>query len=116
MRDEGLLTFYKLENTSQPGSQPVEKLISLNTTAFYKKKTIGVQRRYLAKGADYSLDKLVRCYNTTIPEDAVYVILEDKKQYRIGDAQEVVDEDAVDLSLERLGKYYEVLNESNPNS
>jgi hypothetical protein len=47
-------------------------------------------------------------YNTQIPEEAKYVILEDGRQYLITDAVQIVDEDCVELSLERLGKYYEV--------
>ena len=35
-------------------------------------------------------------------------ILEDGRQYLITDAVQIVDEDCVELSLERLGKYYEV--------
>lgn len=63
---------------------------------------------YAAKGANTKLDKLVRVYNTEIPEAAKYVILEDGRQYLITDAVQIVDEDCVELSLERLGKYYEV--------
>ena len=116
MRDEGLLTFYKLTNTAQPGDMPTEQLVSLDVTAYYENRTIGIQRRYLAKGADYQLDRLIRCYNTIIPEEAKYVILEDQRQYRIGEMQTIVDEGAVDLSLERLENYYEVSDESPSNS
>jgi hypothetical protein len=63
---------------------------------------------YAAKGANPKLDKLVRVYNTQIPEEAKYVILEDGRQYLITDAVQIVDEDCVELSQERLGKYYEV--------
>lgn len=108
MRDEGLLTFYKLANTAPSGDKPIEQLVALGVTAYYENRTIGIQRRYLAKGADYQLDRLVRCYNTIIPEEAKYVVMEDLRQYRIGEMQVIVDEGAVDLSLERLEDYYEV--------
>lgn len=116
MKDEGILTFYNLENVSTSGSMPVERLKNMGLTAFYANKQIGMQRRYLSKGADYHLDKLVHAYNTELPEDAKYVILEDGRQYLIGDAEDVVDEDAIALSLERLGKNYEVLNPVDSNS
>lgn len=117
MRDEGLLTFYKLSNDAASGMKPVEKLVPLkvddvNVTAYYENRTIGIQRRYMAKGADYQLDRLVRCYNTIVPEEAKYVIMEDLRQYRIEDIAGIVDEGACDLSLERLENYYEVLDES----
>lgn len=108
MRDEGILRFYNLQNTAQSGAMPKEQLVFLDVISYYANKTIGFNRMYAAKGANTKLDKLVRCYNMEIPEAAKYVILEDGRQYLITDAQQIVDEDCVELSLERLGKYYEV--------
>ena len=108
MRDEGILTFYNLQNTAQSGAMPKQQLVSLEIIGYYANKTIGFNRMYAAKGANTKLDKLVRVYNTQIPEEAKYVILEDGRQYLITDAVQIVDEDCVELSLERLGKYYEV--------
>lgn len=110
MRDEGLLKFYSLTNTAQNADMPEEQLVYLDQEAFYANKTIGYNRMYAAKGASYKLDKLVHVYATALPEAAKYVILEDGRQYRIGDIQVIVDEDAIELSLERLEKNYEVLD------
>jgi len=114
MKDEGLLKYYKLVNTAPKGAKPVEKLVYLNQDAFYANKTIGMQRMYAAKGADYKLDKLVFSYHTPVPEAAKYVILEDGRQYRIGDISLDVEENGCLLSLERLVDYYEVADESTP--
>lgn len=111
MRDEGKLTIYKLQNTTQAAHMPKEQLVKL-TEAYYAVKTIGFNRMYAAKAGNYRLDKLVRAYMTALPEAAKYVILEDGLQYRIGDINVIVDEDACDLSLERLEKNYDVLDES----
>lgn len=108
MRDEGLLKFYSLVNTAPSGAKPVEKLVDLETNAFYANKQIGVTRLYAAKGANARIDKLVYCYNIIVPEAAKYVILEDGRQYMITDAVQIVDEDAVELSLVRLETYYDV--------
>ena len=71
--------------------------------AYYSRKTVGVTRLYAAAGASRDFDLLVRCHNTpTVPEGAKYVILEDRKQYRIDAVQEIVELDAVDLTLVRL--------------
>lgn len=110
MRDEGLLKFYSLVNTAGNADMPTEQLVYLDVQAFYANKTIGYNRMYAAKGASYKLDKLIRVYNTQLPEAASYVILEDQRQYRIGDVQVIVDEDALELSLERLENNYEVLD------
>ncbi|MBQ1297727.1 MAG: hypothetical protein IIY21_27055, partial [Clostridiales bacterium] len=77
MRDEGILKFYNLKNTSSPGAIPKEQLVYLEVDAYYANRTIGFQRLYAARGNNYRLDKLVRCYNTILPEEAKYVILED---------------------------------------
>lgn len=112
MRDEGLLKFYNLQNTAQKGAMPKEQLVSLDVSAFYANRTIGVQRLYAAKGANVKIDKLVRVYNCMVPEAAKYVILEDGRQYLISSAVQIVDEDAIDLTLERLENYYEVADET----
>lgn len=108
MRDEGLLKFYSLTNTAPNGAMPEEKLVDLEISAFYANKQIGVTRLYAAKGANARLDKLVWVYNTIVPEAAKYVILEDGRQYLISDAVQIVDDDAIELSLTRLETYYEV--------
>lgn len=110
MRDEGLLKIYNLQNTSQSGHMPKEQLVKL-AEAYYAVRTIGFNRMYAAKAANSRLDKLVRAYMTALPEAAKYVILEDGLQYRITDINVIVDEDACDLSLERLEKNYDVLDE-----
>lgn len=111
MRDDGLLTFYTLSNISLPGRMPVEKLVSVSA-AFYSRRTVGVNRLYAAAGANRDFDVLVRCHNTpTVPDGAGYVILEDGKQYRIDAVQEIVERDAVDLTLVRLEEFYDVASE-----
>lgn len=109
MRDEGKLKIYALKNTSAAGHMPKEQLVEL-TEGFYANKTIGFNRMYAAQSANYRLDRLVRVYMTALPEAARFVILEDGLQYRIGDINVIVDEDACDLSLERLEKNYDVLD------
>lgn len=112
MRDDGLLTFYSLNNISLPGRMPVEKLVSVST-AFYSRLTVGVTRYYAAAGANRNFDVLVRCHNTlTVPEGSKFVILEDGKQYRIDVVQEIVERDAVDLTLVRLEDFYDVADET----
>lgn len=108
MRDDGILTFYELTITSLPGRMPVEQLASVST-AYYGRRTAGVTRLYAAAGANRDFDVLVRCYNTpSLPEGAKFVILEDGNQYRIDMVQEMVDLDAIDLTLVRLEDFYDV--------
>ena len=106
MRDAGLLKIYSLENTAAAGAKPVDKLVSLGT-AFYDELMIGVTRLYAARGANAKVDALVRCYNTSIAEVGLYVILEDDKQYQIDAVQK--HDDSVDLTLVKVEDYYEVV-------
>ena len=110
MRDAGILKFYNLTSTSAAGDTPVEKLELLGSS-FYAEKTIGYNRIYAARGANESIDTVVRCYNTDIPYSAKYVVLEDGNQYQISVKQKIVDEDATDLTLVRLEDYYDVVSE-----
>ena len=108
MRDPGILTFYTLTNIAEPGMMPVEKLVA-SGTAYYYERTVGVTRAYAAMSANQRIDKLVRCYNCSIPVDVEYVILEDDLQYRISLKQ--MQGDHVDLTLERLEEYLDVADE-----
>lgn len=107
---DGLLTIYALENTAEPGMMPCEKLVSVGT-AYYSERTVGVTRMYAARGANSRIDALVRCWNTEIPRNGKFVILEDGEQYRIDGAQKIVNIGAVDLTLIRLEDLYDVLTE-----
>lgn len=110
MRDMGILTLYNLDNIAAPGRMPEEKLVPVGI-AYYAEKTVGYNRIYAAKGADERIDMVVRCYNTDIPHNAKYVILEDGEQYQITVKQNIVDEGATDLTLVRVEGYYDVATE-----
>jgi len=107
MRDAGILKLYNLVCTTTSGDAPVETLQEVGS-AFYAEKTVGYNRIYAARGANESIDAVVRCYNTEVPYSAKYAVLEDGNQYQITVKQKIVDEDATDLTLVRLEDYYDV--------
>ena len=112
MRDDGILTFYALQNTATPGRMPVEKLVSVGSS-YYSRRNVGVTRMYAAAGANRSIDLLVRCHNTpSVPGGALYVVPSDGNQYRIDFAQTLPDLEAVDLTLVRLEANYDVAGET----
>lgn len=104
MRDGGILTLYALTNVQNPGMMPVEALVERGT-AFFSYRSIGVTRMYAALGANRQIDALVRCWNTTIPDDAKYAVI-DGEQFRIDIAQP--EGDAVDLTLVKLEDFYDI--------
>ena len=111
MTSDGILTIYDLTDIAEAGAMPAQKLAAV-VTAFYSRRTVGVTRLYAASSANRRIDMLVRCHNTVPSESYKYVILEDGSQYRIDAAQEIVGEDALDLTLVRLEDYYDVAEES----
>lgn len=112
MRDGGIAMLCALENINERGRMPVEKLV-MKGTEFYSHRTVGVTRRYAALGAKREFDCVVRLWNCIeLPDGVAYAVLEDGKQYRIDFTQQIVDEDALDLTLVRLENYYDVVTET----
>lgn len=100
-------------NTAAPGDLPVEKLVVVDT-AYYEKRTVGYNRMYAAMGANQSIDLLIRVFNTVPPtaNKELYVVFPDdgSVQYRVSMMQEIVDQEALDLTLERSEDLYEVID------
>ncbi len=111
----GLCTIYSLENIAEAGKMPAEKLVKI-CDAYYAERTVGYNRIYAAMGANHRFNMLVRVFNTDIPNEGMYVVLEDGKQYQIDIAQKIVGRDAIDLTLIRVEEYYEVADESVENN
>lgn len=112
MRDEGIVKLCELTKTSERGLMPVEKLVAKDEP-YYSKVTVGVTRQYAALGASKAFDGVIKVWNyPTLPDGVKYAVLEDGKQYRIDFARELVDEDALELTLVRLGDNYDVADET----
>jgi hypothetical protein len=109
MDEQGMLTFYSLENVAPKGLKPSMKLVEV-AKAYYSERQVGVNRMYAALGANHRIDALLRCYNTEINNSWV-AITEDGKQYQIDTMQKVIGKDAIDLTLVYVEKTYEIYTE-----
>ena len=112
MDKEGILSICKVENTAEPGYMPTEKLVVLRSV-YYRKRTVGYNRMYAALGANQEISMVVRCFNTDVPSytEQLYVVFpneETDNQFIVTGIQEIVDEDAIDLTLGRLEEYYDL--------
>ena len=107
MDEQGLCTIYSLENTAENGLKPVMKLVE-KATAYYQERQVGVTRLYAAKGANRRIDCLLRCFNTPVIVEGWVVIPQDGKQYQVDAVQKVIGKDAVDITLVRVDKLYEI--------
>lgn len=110
---QGLLTICSLEDTATAGHKPEEKLVTL-ATAYYEERRAGITRIYQAMGADHRFDVLVRCFNTDVPREGLYVVI-DEDQFRIDVCQKIIGQDAIDLTLVKLENYYDVISEQSGN-
>ena len=116
MDKEGLLYICEIQNVSAPGHMPTQQLVPV-CEAYYKKRTVGYNRLYAALGANQSISMLVRCFNTQVPDysQELYVFFPneaDDNQFRVSNIQEIVEEDALDLTLSRLEENYDISIES----
>ena len=112
MNPKNILNVYTLEDISEPGKMPVQKLKYLKEK-YYEKRYVGVTRKYAADGADSRVDALVRIWADPEIEEGYYVKLPDGKQYRIDYIQDGDDEDNLpifDLTLIRLENNYDVID------
>lgn len=113
MDEQGILTIYSLENIAPKGLKPSQKLVE-KATAYYSERQVGVTRMYAALGANRRIDSLLRCYNTEIIVEGMVVIPQDGKQYQVDAIQKVIGKDAVDLTLMRVEKLYEIYTDNAP--
>ena len=86
MYDDGIVSICNLVNTAENGSMPLEQLSPVSRH-WFENRTIGINRAYLAKGADEMIDKLIRIgFNPDVSAEQ-YALLGDGSQYRITNAQ-----------------------------
>lgn len=110
MFDTGLLSIYELQEFRSYGSKPTQKLV-LKSQEYYGERTVTATRLYQARGADSSIDMIVRVPFDTEAETNWYVIPENGNQYRIDAVSKVIvgsNERALELTLVRLGGNYDV--------
>ena len=116
--DAGVLTLCNLTNTATLGDMASYKLVPV-ISQFFGERQIGINRAYLAKGADEQVDLLARIWDEGVrPKIGQYAVITKYRyqenpngdQYRITLVQPTTNEDGLrvfDLQLERLVDYYE---------
>jgi hypothetical protein len=108
--NDGIVSIYSVENNAAAGDAPAEILTPKETLRFHR-RTVGIQRQYLAAQAQSRVDFLLRCpYRPEVSVQDVAIPTLDKKQYRITAVQvpENIRPPVMDLTLERLGADYDL--------
>lgn len=114
--DDGILTIYKVENTAHPGQMPVEGLTEKDRY-YYGFDTLGINRYYTALQARQTIEAVVNIPGWNDISALDICVLEDGRQYKLAMIQPTKDENGLrimKLSLERLGKTYDIKNQSHP--
>ena len=114
MTNDGLLGVYRLVNTADAGYMPQMQLVKL-FDAYFSRQRVGVTRLYAAIGVNAQLDAVFRLWNTRIeeamPKD-LYAVVEGT-QYRITLVQDVVERDAVDITVQKIDDLFTIAEEEN---
>ena len=114
MTNDGILGVYRLVNTADAGYMPQMQLVKL-FDAYFSRQRVGVTRLYAAIGVNAQLDAVFRLWNTRIeeamPKD-LYAVVEGT-QYRITLAQDVVERDAVDITVQKIDDLFTIAEEEN---
>lgn len=99
---DGVAKVLRKENISKPGDMPKEELIYKISLRF-KRRTVGMQRNYLAKQNQEHIDEMIRCplVSTVSTRDIVEL---NNRRYLVRQIQypENVFPRVMDLALERL--------------
>lgn len=86
---------------------PKDGLI-LKQTLRYKERTVGFKRYYAAMQNNIKIDFVIRCPQVrTVKADDIAILI-DGDQYRVKQIQYPEDTPVMDLTLERLGEFYDV--------
>lgn len=110
---DGIAVFYQQKNAAQPGNMPKEELVKKLALRF-KRRTVGVQRNYLAKQNKERIDEVIRCPRApgVSVNDVVILNGKEKEKYLVRQVQltnagskdrEGEALPTIDIALERLG-------------
>lgn len=127
MRDDGVLFICDLVNSAPNGDMPKEVLTKVGKY-WFENRTIGINRQYMAKGVNETIDKVVRISKTEDVHIGQYAMLGNGDQYRISmitsgyeqreftrmvnskyyKTARIIGLDYTELTLEKVENYYDV--------
>lgn len=105
--NDGVVSFYALENTASPGDMPNEGLVEKYKLRF-DERTVGYSRFFTAQQNQVVLDKMIRCLRQDV--DTSFIAIINNDQYHIRQIQYPFDvtPKVMDLSLEKVVEDYDI--------
>lgn len=109
--DNGVLFVCDLVDTAENGRMPVLKLKKLYKH-WFQERVIGLNREYLAKGANERIDLYVYIHHNRKVRAGMYTILGNGEQFRITSVHHVIEENTnliyTTITMQRLDKNFDV--------
>lgn len=107
--NDGIVTFYTVENVAAPGLKPVEKLREKIKLRYEERRT-GLQRYYSGMQNQVQIERVIRVPRAGALSSQDVAITEEGNQYRVDLVQAVLDvwPAAVDVTLAKIDQIYEV--------
>lgn len=109
--DSGTLKICKREDTAENGDMPKEKLVAINKH-WYQERTVGMNRLYLAMGANERIDLIAYVHEDRKIRPNMYAVIGNGDQFIIHHVEHVIEENTnlryTRLTLEKLEKYYDI--------
>lgn len=87
--DDGIVTFYDLENTAVRGMKPVAKAVNPRM-ACYHEDVVGINRYYQARSVDVEISRVISCWDEPDLVDPQIAVI-DGAQYRIEQIQSLYE-------------------------
>lgn len=107
--NDGVVKIYDIENVSQPGKMPTEKLVLKETLRYYE-RTVGLARKDYGKQDGADIKYVLRCPLRRNVSSLNVAIPNDGKQYRVWNVQypEDIDPPVMDVTLQELTAKYDI--------
>ena len=109
--DSGTMYICTLYNANPNGRMPKETLKPI-AKHWYQERVIGLNRRYLAMGANERIDLLVYIHDDRRVKSGMFAVLGNGEQFRIDEVNFVIEENTnlrfTSMQMHRLDENYDV--------
>jgi len=107
--NDGVVKIYSVENVSEPGCMPTEKIV-LKSTLRYHERTVGLARKDYGRQDGAEIKYVLRCPCQRKVSSLDVAIPNDGKQYRVWNVQypEDVEPPVMDITLQELTATYDI--------
>lgn len=107
--DDGIVSIYTLENISEHGNMPKQRLVQ-HKRYYFHNLMVSYDRSYKALGVNEHIDMLIRIWQDRTIRIGMYAMIDDE-QFRITNCQQLYNADGLqvtDITLTRMNENYDL--------